>query len=471
MRHVDVAIIGAGTAGLSARREVARKTDNYVVIDDGPLGTTCARVGCMPSKVLIQVANDFYRRKSYSKMGIHGEEAISIDHIEVMNYVRSLRDRFVHGVTNDMKTWEDKLIRKRATFVDRNKLDLGDERITADEIIIATGSRPILPGAWKEYSKYFIDTDQLFELESFPEKMAVIGLGVIGIELGQALSRLGLDVSLIGLGKDIGGLSDPELQNYVAKQFSSELNISFDGAEIIGEKNGMLQINSGKKQIEVNRAIIAVGRRPNIDFMGLEGIGVNLNQKGMPEFSQTTFRLKDAHNIYLVGDVNSERPLLHEAADEGRIAGYNAKLSDSQCFVRRTTLAITFSDPNIATIGKRYSELVDEKIEFEVGKVSFEGQGRSIVKMKEQGLLKIYGEKTTGKILGAELHAPDGEHLAHLISWAISLKLSAQEALSLPFYHPVVEEGLRTALRDLARKVEADSSPLEIFRCNDTPIR
>ena len=141
-----------------------------------------------------------------------------------------------------------------------------------------------------------------------------------------------------------------------------------------------------------------------------------------------------------------------------------------QLFKRRVSLGITFSDPNIATIGKRHSQLVAEGAQFVTGEVSFEGQGRSIVKLKEKGILHIYGEKNTGQLLGAELFAPDGEHLAHLISWAISLNLSAQEALRLPFYHPVIEEGLRTALRDLVHKA-IPSEEKELFRCQDPPIR
>lgn len=222
MRKVDVAIIGAGTAGLAARKQVAKVTENYVVIDDGPLGTTCARVGCMPSKVLIQAANDFDRRHKFEQLGISGSESLTIDTKKVMKHIRSLRDRFVRGVLSSVDDYEDKLIRKRAAFIDKNTLDLGDEKIYAKKIIIATGSSPIVPGPWREFSSHLIDTNNFFEQEDLPKNVAVIGLGVIGIELGQALNRLGVNVTGIGLGKDIGGLSDPEIQDYVVDKFSKE---------------------------------------------------------------------------------------------------------------------------------------------------------------------------------------------------------------------------------------------------------
>ena len=469
MREVDVAIIGAGTAGLAARKQVAKKTDNYVIIDDGPLGTTCARVGCMPSKVLIQAANDYHRRHSFKQLGINGQEKLTINQQKVMNHVRVLRDRFVRSVKEGMNDYEDKIIRKRAKFIDKNTLDLGDEKIKAKKIIIATGSRPVLPNAWEKFKDHLIDTNGFFELEELPQNVAVIGLGVIGIEIGQALSRIGINVIGIGLGKDIGGLSDPEVQDYVIDKFSKEFPIYLNGAELKEiTDDGKLRLETDGKSFKVDKAIISVGRRPNIDKIGLENIDIKLSDKGMPEFSQTTFKLKDAQNIFLIGDVNNDRPILHEAADEGTVAGFNA-VNEDQCFQRRTSLGITFCDPNIATIGKRYKELTDSKVDFVTGSVSFEGQGRSIVKLKEQGLLKVYADKKTNKLLGAELQAPDGEHLAHLISWGISLDLTVKKMLQMPFYHPVIEEGLRTALREA--QLQLDEDYLEIIRCEEHPFR
>ena len=468
MKKYDVAIIGAGTAGLTARREVAKKTDNYVIIDDGPLGTTCARVGCMPSKVLIQAANDFHRRHALEQQGISGAEQISVDKDKVMQHVRSLRDRFVRGVKSSLPEYQDKLIRKRAKFIDQNTLDLGDEVIYAEKIIIATGSSPIIPKPWLEYRDHLLTTDQFFELEKLPDSVAVIGLGVIGIELGQALNRIGVKVLAAGLGKEIGGATEPELQDYILSKLSDEMPIYTNGANIIGKENGKLLIEVDGKTIPVDKAIISVGRKPNTFNLGLENLSEDYHNT-VPEFSRSDFSLNLFENIFLVGDVTSERTLLHEAADEGFIAGHNA-VNPKQCFKKRPMLGITFSDPNIATIGKRYKELNDENINFVTGEVTFEGQGRSIVKLKEKGLLKLFAKSDTGEILGAELFAPDGEHLAHLIAWGIALKLTVQEMLTMPFYHPVVEEGLRTALRDARSKID-NPGEFELFRCQDTPIR
>lgn len=458
IKNYDVVIIGSGTAGLSARREVEKITDNYVVIDNGELGTTCARVGCMPSKVLIQVANDYYRRHSYSDVGIEGSANLSIDHVKVMKHVRKLRDRFVGGVLKSMEEWKkDHFIKGKASFVNRDTIKVEESNkvyeIRSKKIIIATGSKPFIPKEWECYKKYFIDTDYFFELDKLPESVAVFGLGVIGMELGQALHRLGVDVVGITRRRSIAGLTDPELQSYATKKFEEEMDLSFSGVNIVGEENNKIIVESGGKEWRVDKVFMTMGRRPQLSSLNIESLGLETDDRGIPKYDMNTMQVHGT-SIYIAGDVTADLAILHEASDEGRIAGRNILNNQNEKFERRVPLAVVFSDPNIALIGKSYMDLKNEGIDFEVGEVSFEGQGRSIVMGKNKGLLRIYGDKSSGKILGAELMAPSGEHLAHLISWLISFNATVFDSLSLPFYHPVVEEGLRTALRDLASKID-----------------
>jgi len=160
------------------------------------------------------------------------------------------------------------------------------------------------------------------------------------------------------------------------------------------------------------------------------------------------------HPIFIAGDVNEDLPLLHEASDEGRIAGENAaRYPDVRPAQRRTPLAIVFTDPQLAIAGTRYADLVPGS--FVRGQVSFESQGRSRIMLRNVGRLHVYADVANGRLLGAEMIGPAAEHMGHLLAWAIQARLTVAQALAMPFYHPVVEEGLRTALRDAKARLEA----------------
>jgi dihydrolipoamide dehydrogenase len=468
-KEYDVAIIGAGTAGLTARSQVAKRTENYVVIDDGILGTTCARVGCMPSKAVIEAANTYHRRHQFDQFGIKGSEELEIDHKSVMSHVRKLRDRFTGGVKNGMQTWESHLIRKRARFVDANTLDLGDETIRAKKIIIATGSKPIVPEAWESYSDYMIDTDEFFELTDLPSRMAVIGLGMVGIELGQALNRMGVDVIGLTLDKAVGGLTDPEIQEYAFNSFAQEMTLRLGSAQIIGKEKGGLKVGCNDETWIVDKVLLTMGRRPVVNNLGLENLDVDLDQRGLPSFDPTTFQIEDLP-VFIVGDANAVRPILHEASDEGWIAGYNAVIEEAACFQRRTFLSIAFTEPNMCMVGQSYRELTQKGEEFIIGKARYDKQGRARLMAHNKGLVHIYGHKKDGTLLGMEMIAPHGEHLAHLMAWAMSFKKRAADILPLPFYHPVLEEALTPAFRDIARQSSAPAPEQELLRCQETLV-
>jgi dihydrolipoamide dehydrogenase len=166
----------------------------------------------------------------------------------------------------------------------------------------------------------------------------------------------------------------------------------------------------------------------------------------------------------MAGDVSGNRMLLHEAGDEGRIAGYNASHDEIAAFRRKTPLYINFCDPNICIVGARWNEL--DQAGTAVGQTAFAPVGRAIIMGNNRGLLRVYGDRSSGRILGAEMIGPRGENLAHLLCWCIEQQLTVGQLLRMPFYHPVIEEALQAALYDLYGKVEASNSggPIELER-------
>jgi dihydrolipoamide dehydrogenase len=206
--------------------------------------------------------------------------------------------------------------------------------------------------------------------------------------------------------------------------------------------------------------LAATGRSPNVDRIGLENTTVDRDASGVPVFDATTGQTVNAagaSSIFVAGDASNFIPLLHEAADEGRIAGDNAARVAAGKPVarglRRAPLGVVFTDPQIAIVGGGWQAL--EQGRFVTGQVSFEDQGRSRVILKNKGLLNVYGDIASGRLLGAEMIGPAAEHLGHLLAWALQNQMTIHEMLEMPFYHPVIEEGLRTALRDLDAKLRS----------------
>ncbi|NOI68647.1 dihydrolipoyl dehydrogenase [Vibrio sp. 99-8-1] len=474
--HVDVAIIGGGTAGLGAYRAAKAHSDSVVMIEGGPFGTTCARVGCMPSKLLIAAAESVHQIEKAPSFGIHPQGEVVINGQEVMARIKSERDRFVGFVLEgvDEIAAEDKII-GYAKFIDDHTLMVDDHTtIQAKRIVIATGSRPAYPAVWNELGDRLIINDDVFEWDDLPESVAVFGPGVIGLELGQALHRLGVKVKLFGVGGQVGPLTDRDIMNYAEKTFSDEFyldaDVKVESMKRVGDKVEILFINKQGEQESfiTDYVLAATGRRPNTDKLDIENTSIALDERDVPTADHFTLQTS-VSSIFIAGDASNQIPLLHEAADQGRIAGDNAgRYPDIRAGLRRSTISAVFSDPQIAMVGETHKQITQRLGNcgcFEVGEVSFEGQGRSRVMLRNKGLLHVYGEQGTGRFLGAEMIGPNAEHLAHLLAWAHQNQMTISDMLDMPFYHPVIEEGVRTALRDLNAKLHL--GPEMIKHCLD----
>jgi len=474
---VDVAVIGTGTAGLSAYRAARAQGKSAVVIESGPYGTTCARVGCMPSKLLIAASEAAHMLALAPGFGVHAGQ-VRIDGKAVMARVRSERDRFVgfvlEGVDNIPAA--DKL-RGHARFTGPHSLQIDDHTaIEAGRVVIATGSTPIVPPVLRDVGPGVIVSDNVFEWTDLPSSVAVIGTGVIGLELGQALARLGVRVSFFARGGSVAQLTDPEVLHVASHTLAAEIDLRFQQTIVSARQDGeevelTTHDAAGSRRVERFQYVLAaVGRKPNVDKIGIEHTGLKLDHHGIPLFDPCTMQCGTSH-IFIAGDANNERPVLPEAADHGKIAGDNAgRYPDVRPGLRRTALAIAFTEPQIATLGETYRELCAEgRPKFAIGKVSFTNQGRSRVMLQNHGMLRVYGEYATGRFLGAEMIGPRAENLGHLLAWACQARLTVAQMLEMPFYHPVIEEGVRTALRDLAAELEKGAQPQTAGRTECLP--
>jgi len=457
--HIDVAVIGSGSAGLPAFRAAKAAGASVVLIEGGAYGTTCARVGCMPSKLLIAAAEAAHAARRTAPFGVHIDGEVRIDGREVMARVKGERDRFVGFVVESTESIpaEERLI-GYAQFIDDNVLQVGDHtRVVAKSIVIATGSSPYVPPMYQALGDRAIVNDDVFAWNDLPRKVAVVGAGVIGLELGQALAWLGVDVTMLGARGRVGPLSDPAIKEYAAKVFSDsfrfEPHAQVEAATREGDSVHLRYRDSAGEVRDdtFDYVLVAAGRRPNVGKLALHNTSLELDANGVPVFDPLTLQA-GTHPVFIAGDANNVLPLLHEAADEGRAAGNNAAhFPEVKPFVRRAAISVVFSEPGIAMVGARHADLATDS--FVSGEVSFEDQGRSRVMLRNRGLMHVYVDKATRRFVGAEWIGPDAEHIAHLLSWALQMNLTVDAMLDMPFYHPVIEEGLRTALRHAASQL------------------
>lgn len=460
--ETDVAVIGAGTAGLSAYKAATKAGKRALLVEGGPYGTTCARIGCMPSKLLIAAAEAAHAARHGAAFGVHLTGKLKINGHEVMARVKSERDRFVGFVLDGIENIpaQDKL-RGYAKFVGPTTLEVdAHTQIKASSVVIATGSSPFIPEPLRDLGDRVITNEELFYWNDLPKRVAVFGPGVIGLEIGQALARLGVTVRVFGMRGSLAGISDAKVLHSAKKIFQQEFYLDPDARVLetvrVGHEVEIRYVRLDNRECveRFDYVLAATGRRPNLAALDLKAAGIEVGDNTqIPVFDRQTLQIGRIP-IFMAGDVNNDAALLHEAADEGHIAGMNAAHYPDVVPGHRTVpLAIVFTDPQIAMIGLGPDRLA--KGSFVTGALDFSGQGRSRVMLKNKGLLHVYADIKTRRLVGAQMIGPSGEHIAHLLAWSVQQEMTIDQMLQMPFYHPVIEEGLRTALRHAISELNA----------------
>jgi dihydrolipoamide dehydrogenase len=473
--EVEVAVIGGGSAGLVAHQHALEHgAKRVLLIEGGEYGTTCARVGCMPSKLLIAAAEAAAHARGAAEFGVEIGE-LRIDGAAVMARVRRERDRFVEGVVTSteaikardrLRGWA-RLVGPRSLIVET---DAGPVRVEARAIVIAAGSTPNIPASLEGLGERLLTSDSVFELPSLPGSLAIVGSGVIGLELGSAMQRLGVATKILDVGTRMPLLVSEVMQAQARELFSERLDLHLGLRELASERvdEGVrlrwTESDGQTHERVFDYVLAATGRRPQLERLALEAAGIELDERGVPKrIDHRTMRIGDSA-IFMAGDITGAHAVLHEAVAEGRIAGRNAaRYPNVRAQVRQVPLGIMFTEPNVAVVGRVPAQGEDdcegEGVEWSVGEVDYRKQGRARVMNQAHGCARVYGRREGGAIFAAELIGPGVEHMAHLLAWAIEQGVTAQRALELPIYHPVLEEGLRTAIAKLAHALSLSDEP------------
>jgi dihydrolipoamide dehydrogenase len=443
-RDCDVLILGAGTAGLKAYKAATARGADTLIVERGPGGSTCTRVGCMPSKLLIAAGRAAHQARGAAAFGVE-TGAVTVEATRVWRRVRAERDRFVQAVLDEYHAIpDDRVIHGAARFCAADAVMVGDTRVTARRgIVIATGGHPIVPELLEPVRHLVRTHETIFDLATLPRTLAVIGAGPLGLELGQAFARLGVDVTVLDEGQSVGGLKDPEVNRAAVAALGREMTLALGvKADVSATDDGRARLTWEGGEAIVDLILAASGRPPSLAELALETTGLALDEHGTPEFDSRSHRCGDSA-IFVAGDAGAWRPVLHEAARGGRIAGDVAAGGEPPR--RLPAFAIAFTEPNLVSVGRDFDSLPENA---QIGTAKVSDNGRATVDGEDQGLVRLYGD-ADGRLIGAAIAAPAGEHLGHLVALAIDRGTEVATFADQAWYHPTVEELLQAAARDL----------------------
>ena len=442
----DLLVIGAGPAGYVSAIRAAQLGLNTAIVDkERQLGGTCLRVGCIPSKAMLESSHKFEdATKHFKDHGIDVGE-VSLDLDKMLKRKEKVVKTLTTGVAGLMKKNKVTVYHGTATFNSDKSVTIGDDTVKATSVLIATGSVPsTIPGINLDDDLVDTSTEALSYTE-VPKHLAVIGAGVIGLELGSVWRRLGAKVTVIEYLDRIMPGMDGELAKAAHKAFKAQ-GIDFQlGCAVQGVSSGKDGVTidiKGKDPIKADRVLVSVGRKPNTEGLGLENIGVTPNKRGQIEVSPR-FRT-NVEGVYAVGDVVPGPMLAHKAEEEG-IACVEMIATGHGHIDYNTIPSIVYTHPEIASVGKSEEELKDEGVDYKKGAFPFLANGRARANDDTEGWVKVLADAVTDRVLGVHIIGDSAGDLIAECATAMAFAASSEDIARACHAHPTLSEAVKEA--------------------------
>lgn len=446
-----VTIIGSGPGGYEAAILAAKLGNEVTVIEKKNLGGTCLNQGCIPTKVYLAAANVYHDAKSLHEFGID---------IDVLTRdQKALVDRKNKSVTFLQKGIEDlfkqhniHLVEGTGKILDTHTVLVetkdGPITVESDEIIIATGSSPVRPDIFNYDGKKVITSNELLELDSLPESIIIIGGNVIACEVGQYLSRFGVDVTIVEALDHIVPFEDIDVSRRLIRKFKKEkikiLPKTFVKEARLEDDKVIVETQKGKV-LEADKILVCIGRKPNIEDIGLENVGIELDERG---FIKTNEKMQtNINNIYAIGDVVNSPMLAHVASQEGKVAVFNINNEEKKMDYKAVPRCI-YTDPEIAAVGKNEKNLKQEGIDYKVGTFDYKSLGKAHAINKTEGFVKILTDNNN-KILGASIVGDRAADQLAELTLAVNYGLTSDQLSSTIHPHPTMSEAILEACEDV----------------------
>ncbi|MCM3677134.1 dihydrolipoyl dehydrogenase [Peribacillus simplex] len=444
--ETDTIVIGAGPGGYVAAIRAAQLGQKVTIVEKEYLGGVCCNVGCIPSKALIAAGHRYETAKHSDAYGITAEN-VKVDFSKVQKWKASVVKKLTGGVEGLLKGNKVEIVRGEAFFVGSNSLRVMGEKnaqtYTFKNAIIATGSRSIELPTFK-YSKRVLNSTGALSLNEIPEKIVVIGGGVIGIELGGAYANFGTQVTILEGADEILGVGFEKQMSAVVTKSMKKKGVEFytkamaKGVE--ETENGVtvtFEVKGEEKKIDADYVFVMVGRRPNTDEIGLEQAGVKMTDRGLIEIDKQC--RTNVPNIYAIGDVVPGPQLAHKAFYEAKIAAEAIAGHPSEIDYIGIP-AVVFSDPELATVGYTEQQAKDKGIKVVAAKFPYAGNGRALSLDSTDGFVKLVTRKEDGLVIGAQVAGANASDLISELGLAVETGLTAEDIAMTIHAHPTLGE-------------------------------
>ena len=447
-------VIGGGPGGYVCAIRLAQLGLKTACVESrGSLGGTCLNVGCIPSKSLLNLSEEFHKVQNLSSKGIEiGEVKLNLS--KMMKSKEKAVTILTKGVEFLLKKNKVTYFKGTGSFKSKNEILIKDKQnkenlIKADNVIIATGSVPVSLSGVEFDEKVIVSSTGALKLEQVPKKMVVVGGGYIGLEMGSVWSRLGSEVHVIEFLDHITPGMDKEISNEfmkILKKQGMKFHMQHKVESINKTKSGAVILTSdkdgNKKDFECDVALISVGRKPNTDGLNLEKIGIKLDDKKRV-ITKENFQT-NLENVYAIGDVIVGPMLAHKAEDEGIAVAEN--IAGQSGHVNYDTIpGVVYTTPEVASIGKTEEQLKEKKIKYKIGKFSFMANSRAKAIDDAEGFVKILADEKTDKVLGAHIIGPHAGELIAEIGVAMEFGASSEDIARTCHAHPTFSEAVKEA--------------------------
>ena len=447
----DAVVIGAGPGGYVAAIRCAQLGLKTAVIEAVDVGGTCLNRGCIPTKALLHPAEIYETiAKEAAQAGVHADN-LAVDYSEVYAFKEKVVKRMTGGVEKLLKGRKVTIIKGRATLTGAHSLVVDGKEYTSDKIIVATGSEPAripIPGIDGEG---VLNSNGVLASDKLPEKVVIIGGGVIGIEFATLYNSFGKDVVIVEALPRIMSTMDEDASTVMSDVLSGkgvEIHVNAkvteikDGPTVVYDENGTIGEASG------DLVIVAIGRRPVTKDLGLEAVGVKVSDRGFVEVND---RLETSvPNIYAIGDITGKVQLAHVASAQGCVAAANAA-GGNKTIKYDVIPSVIYSNPEVAAVGITEAEAKAKGLNINTGFFSTAGNGRSVILGSTSGFVKLVTEAVTGEILGATIVAPHASDMIAELAVAMNSEATIEEIADTVHPHPSVSEIIMEAAHDVEK--------------------